>query len=87
MPADYGRLDRRIGSQNDAWFFSVAHYQKLIARLGVEGLPDCPGLIEAVRRRKSPWESRTSARRALLRGLSGGDDRGSASGERAGDRK
>ena len=53
---DYGLLDRRIGNQNDAWFFSPARYRKLVARLGLDDLPDCSGLVEAVRRRKSPRE-------------------------------
>ena len=53
---DHGLLGRRIGNQNDAWFFSAARYTKLLARLGVDALPDCSGLVEAVRRRKSPKE-------------------------------
>ena len=53
---DYGLLGRRIGTQDDAWFFSVKRYKKLIARLGVEDLLDCSGFVEAVRRRKSPRE-------------------------------
>jgi len=52
----YRLLTRRIGNQDDAWFFSVARYRKLLRRLGVESLPDCSGLIERVRRVKSPQE-------------------------------
>ncbi len=54
--ADYGLLGRRIGNQNDAWFFSPSRYHELLTRLGVDGLPDCSGLVEAVRKRKSPRE-------------------------------
>ena len=39
--SDYGLLGRRIGNQNDAWFFSPVRYQKLLDRLGVDDLPDC----------------------------------------------
>ena len=53
---DFGLLGRRIANQNDAWFFSPARYRKLVARLGVDDFPDCSGLVEAVRRRKSPRE-------------------------------
>ena len=53
---DYGLLGRRIGNQNDAWFFSPARYGQLVARLGVGELPDCSGLVEQVRRRKSARE-------------------------------
>ncbi|HEV8311203.1 MAG TPA: Xaa-Pro peptidase family protein [Methylomirabilota bacterium] len=52
----YGLLRKRIGNQDDAWFFSVARYKKLIHRLGVDDLADCSGLIERVRRVKSPAE-------------------------------
>jgi Xaa-Pro dipeptidase len=52
----YGLLGRRIGNQDDAWFFSVARYKKLLGRLGVSDLPDCSGLVEQVRRVKSPQE-------------------------------
>jgi Xaa-Pro dipeptidase len=52
----YGLLDRRIGNQDDAWFFSVARYKKLRQRLGARDLPDCSGLVEQVRRVKSPQE-------------------------------
>ena len=54
--ADYGLLGRRIGNQDDAWFFSVGRYKKLIARLGVDDLVDCSGVEEEVRKRKSPRE-------------------------------
>ena len=52
----YGLLRRRIGNQDDAWFFSVARYKKLIRRLGVENLADCSGVVEQVRRVKSRQE-------------------------------
>jgi Xaa-Pro dipeptidase len=52
----YGLLTRRIGNQDDAWFFSVARYKKLMRRLGVDSLPDCSGVIEQVRRIKSSRE-------------------------------
>ena len=54
--ADYGLLGRRIGNQDDAWFFSVGRYKKLITRLGVDDLADCSGIVEEVRKRKSPTE-------------------------------
>jgi Xaa-Pro dipeptidase len=52
----YGLLGRRISNQDDAWFFSVARYKKLLRRLGVADLPDGSGIIEYVRRNKSPKE-------------------------------
>ncbi len=52
----YGLLDKRIGNQDDAWFFSVGRYKKLVARLGVDDLPDCSGIVEQVRRIKSAQE-------------------------------
>jgi len=52
----YGLLGKRIASQDDAWFFSVARYKKLLRRLQVEDLVDGSGLIEHVRRVKSPRE-------------------------------
>ena len=52
----YGLLGKRLGNQDDAWFFSVARYKKLRARLGTRDLVDCSGLIEHVRRVKSPRE-------------------------------
>lgn len=53
--ASYGLLGKRIGNQDDAWFFSVARYRQLVRRLGVEPA-DCSGLVEHVRRIKSPRE-------------------------------
>lgn len=52
----YGLLGKRIANQDDAWFFSVARYKKLLRRLGVDDLADGSGLIEHVRRVKSPRE-------------------------------
>lgn len=52
----YGLLDTRLGNQDDAWFFSVARWKKLIRRLGVGDLADGSGIIEHVRRIKSPRE-------------------------------
>ncbi len=52
----YGLLKKRLGNQDDAWFFSVARYKKLIRRLGVDDLIDCSGVVERVRRTKSPKE-------------------------------
>ena len=52
----YGLLGKRIANQDDAWFFSVARYKKLLHRLGVNDLADGSGLIERVRRVKSPGE-------------------------------
>ena len=52
----YGLIGQRIGSQDDAWFFSVARYKALRRRLAVEDLVDCSGVIEQVRRVKSPRE-------------------------------
>lgn len=52
----YGFLGRRIGNQDDAWFFSAARYKKLLRRLGVGDLPDGSGIVEHVRRVKSPRE-------------------------------
>lgn len=52
----YGLLHKRIGNQDDAWFFSVARHKKLLRRLGRDDLVDCSGLIERVRRIKSPQE-------------------------------
>jgi Xaa-Pro dipeptidase len=54
--AKYGLLKRRFGNQNDAWFFSVSRYKKLLRRLGVSDLTDCSGIIEHVRRIKSRAE-------------------------------
>ncbi len=52
----YGLPGKRIATQEDAWFFSVARWKKLVRRLGVDDLPDCSGLVERVRRVKSPRE-------------------------------
>src|SRR5215470_1762135 len=52
----FGLLGKRIGNQDDAWFFSAARYKKLLRRLGVTDLPDGSGIIEHVRRLKSPRE-------------------------------
>jgi Xaa-Pro dipeptidase len=52
----HGLLGKRIANQDDAWFYSVGRYKKLLARLGVTDLPDGSGLIEHVRRVKSPRE-------------------------------
>ena len=49
----YGLLGKRISNQDDAWFFSVSRYKKLLRRLGVTDLPDSSGIIERVRRVKS----------------------------------
>jgi Xaa-Pro dipeptidase len=51
----YGLLKKRIGNQNNAFFFTVAQYKKLVARLGKEPV-DCSGVIEQVRLIKSPAE-------------------------------
>jgi Xaa-Pro dipeptidase len=52
----FGLLDKRIGNQDDAWFFSAGRYKKLLRRLRVTDLPDGSGIIEHVRRVKSPKE-------------------------------
>src|SRR5262244_2854597 len=52
----YRLIGKRISNQDDAWFFSVGRYKKLIRRLGVADLPDSSGIIERVRRVKSPQE-------------------------------
>jgi Xaa-Pro dipeptidase len=54
--ARHGLLGKRIANQDDAWFFSVGRYKKLLRRLGVRDLPDGSGIIEHVRRVKSPTE-------------------------------
>ena len=53
---EFGLLGRRIGNQDDAWFFSVSRYKQLVARMGVDDLVDCSGIVEAVRKIKSPKE-------------------------------
>jgi Xaa-Pro dipeptidase len=52
----HGLLGKRLANQDDAWFFSVARYRKLLGRLGVDGLADGSGIVEHVRRVKSPRE-------------------------------
>jgi Xaa-Pro dipeptidase len=52
----FGLLGKHIGNQDDAWFFSAGRYKKLLRRLGVADLPDASGIIEHVRRVKSPRE-------------------------------
>jgi Xaa-Pro dipeptidase len=52
----FGLLKKRISNQDDAWFFSVGRYKRLLRRLGVPDLSDCSGIIERVRRVKSPKE-------------------------------
>ncbi|MCX7354968.1 MAG: Xaa-Pro peptidase family protein [Alphaproteobacteria bacterium] len=52
----YKLLDKRVGNQDDAWFFSVTRYKKLIERLGVKDLIDCSGIVEEVRKIKSAKE-------------------------------
>jgi len=46
----------RIANQDEAWFFSVAHYGHVCARLGRSSLLDGSGLIETMRLKKSPQE-------------------------------
>jgi Xaa-Pro dipeptidase len=52
----YRLRSRRIANQDDAWFFSVARYKRLLSRLGVAELRDGSGIIEHVRRVKSARE-------------------------------
>jgi Xaa-Pro dipeptidase len=52
----YRLLRKRIANQDDAWFFSVARYRKLLRRLGVDDLIDGSGIVEHVRRVKSARE-------------------------------
>jgi Xaa-Pro dipeptidase len=56
MLGKYGLIGKRIGTQDDAWFFSVARYKALLRRLGTADLADCSGIVEQVRRIKSPQE-------------------------------
>src|SRR4029453_18983083 len=49
----YRLRGKRIANQDDAWFFSVARYRKLLARLGVDSLPDGSGIVERVSRVKA----------------------------------
>ncbi len=53
--AKYGLADKRLGNQDNAFFFTVTQYKKLVARLGKEPI-DGSGLIEKVRLIKSPQE-------------------------------
>ena len=50
--ADYGLGDKRIATQNNAWFLTIAQYEALASRLGTKPL-DGSGLIEQVRQVKS----------------------------------
>ena len=52
----YRLLGKRIANQDDAWFFSVGRYKKLVRRLGVDDLIDGSGIVEHVRRVKSAGE-------------------------------
>ncbi len=52
----YGLLGKRISNQDDAWFFSVARYKRFLRRMSITDLPDGSGIIEFVRRIKSPTE-------------------------------
>ena len=52
----YRLLGKRMANQDDAWFFSVGRYKKLLGRLGVPDLIDGSGIVEHVRRVKSPRE-------------------------------
>ncbi len=45
----YDLLNKSIGTQNSAWFFTVAQYLDLKGRLGNGNLVDCSGLVEEVR--------------------------------------
>ena len=51
----HGLAKKRIGNQNDAFFFSVSQYKRLVAALGRDPL-DGSGIIERVRWVKSPAE-------------------------------
>ena len=55
MLAKYGLADKRLGSQDNAFFFTVAQYKQLAQRLGREPA-DGSGLVERVRLIKSPRE-------------------------------
>ena len=52
----YALADKPIGSQDSAWFFTVAHYHALRRRLANGQLVDCSGLVERVRLIKSQRE-------------------------------
>ena len=55
MLGKHNLATKRIGSQDNAFFFTVAQYKKLVARLGKEPI-DGSGLIEKVRLIKSAKE-------------------------------
>ncbi len=52
----YDLLDKSIGTQNSAWFFTIAQYLDLKRRLGNGNLVDCSGVVEQVRLIKSKKE-------------------------------
>jgi len=52
----YDLIDKPIGNQDNAWFFTAAQYLDLRRRLGNRDLVDCSGLIEQVRLIKSKKE-------------------------------
>src|SRR5215831_540691 len=52
----YRLIGKRISNQDDAWFFSVGRYKKLLRRLQVAELPDGSGIVEQVRKVKSRQE-------------------------------
>lgn len=52
----YDLLEKPIGTQDNAWFFTVAQYLDLSRRLGNGNLVDCSGLVEQVRLIKSKKE-------------------------------
>ena len=54
--AQNGLLSKRVANQDDAWFYSVSRYKKLVRRLGVDDLIDGSGLVERARRVKSATE-------------------------------
>ena len=52
----YRLISKRISNQDDAWFFSVGRYKKLLRHLQVTELPDGSGIVEQVRKLKSRQE-------------------------------
>src|SRR5215475_13891729 len=52
----YRLIGKRISNQDDAWFFSVGRYKKLLHHLQVAELPDGSGIVEQVRKVKSRQE-------------------------------
>src|SRR5262249_28879260 len=52
----YRLIGKRISNQDDAWFFSVGRYKKLLRHLQVAELPDGSGIVEQVRKVKSRQE-------------------------------